>query len=142
MVLASTTLAVAPTIVSAGSSGPVVMTATVSPAAVPGTVIFTNASVTPPAVLGTGTLSNGVAKYSYVHSSLSAGMYSIGAMFNGGSTFSSSASPTQTLTVTGITVSASPTALTIVAGQGWAERDVDVNRHAGEWVQLGSELHV
>ncbi|MGB6737817.1 MAG: choice-of-anchor tandem repeat GloVer-containing protein, partial [Candidatus Sulfotelmatobacter sp.] len=113
----STTLAVAPTIVSSGSSGPVVMTATVSPAAVPGMVMFTNSSVTPPVLLGTGRLSDGVAKYSYTPSSLSAGIYSIGAMFNGSSTFSPSASPTQTLTVTGMAVSASPTAMMIAAGQ-------------------------
>jgi uncharacterized repeat protein (TIGR03803 family) len=127
LTLTSTTLAVSPATVSAGSSGLVAMTATVSPAAVPGTVMFTNSSVTPPALLGTGTLSNGVAKFSYTPSSLAAGTYPITAMFNGSSTFSSSASPTQTLTVTGISVSASPTAVTIAAGQtAWATLTVSL----------------
>ena len=127
LTLTSTTLAVTPTIVPAGSSGPVVMTATVSPAAVSGTIMFIDSSVTPPALLGTGTLSNGIAKYSYTPSSLSAGMYSIGAMFSGSGTFSSSASPTQTLTVTGITISASPTAVTITAGAtAWATLTVSL----------------
>jgi len=115
-----TSLSLSPSTVVAGSSGPVVMTATVSPTSgsgnPTGTVTFYNSSTQ----IGTGTLNNGVTAYNYNPSSLAVGAYSMTATYGGDSNFSASSSSPQTLTVTSaptFTVSVNPTSLTIKAGQ-------------------------
>jgi len=116
----ATKLGLSPSTVVAGSSGPVVMTATVSPTSgsgMPtGTVTFYSASTQ----IGTGTVSGGVATYSYNPGSLAVGAYSITATYGGDSNFSASSSSPETLAVTSaptFTVSVNPTSLTIKAGQ-------------------------
>src|SRR5258708_21839626 len=93
----TTTLALSPSTVVAGSTGPVVMTAAVSPgsgSSMPsGTVSFFNGSTQ----VGTGTLSNGLATFNYNPDSLALGTYSITASYGGDNTFAGSTSPAQSL---------------------------------------------
>ena len=70
--------------------------------------------------IGTASLNGGVATFSYNPSSLAVGSYPITAAYGGDSTFASSTSPAQTLSVTATpayTLSVNPTSLTIAAGQ-------------------------
>jgi uncharacterized repeat protein (TIGR03803 family) len=95
----TTTLTLSPSTIVAGSTGPVVMTATVSAASgstVPtGTVAFFNGSTQ----FATGALSNGTATFNYNPGSLALGTYSITASYDGTNTFAGSTSPPQILAV-------------------------------------------
>ncbi len=111
----TTTLALSPSTVVAGSTGPVVMTAAVSPgsgSSMPsGTVSFFNGSTQ----VGTGTLSNGLATFNYNPDSLALGTYSITASYGGDNTFAGSTSPAQSLavaTATTTNLSLSPSSVT------------------------------
>ncbi|MGC2551963.1 MAG: choice-of-anchor tandem repeat GloVer-containing protein [Candidatus Sulfotelmatobacter sp.] len=108
----------------AGSSGPVVMTATVLPVSGSGTPSGTIAFFNGSTYLGTSAVTAGVATYDYNPSSLSANTYPITAAYSGDSTFAGSNSPAQTLTVVVASVpnpdyqlSVNPSALNIMAGQ-------------------------
>jgi pseudomonalisin len=103
----------APASVPAGSTGPVVLTASVtSGGGTPtGSVNFFNGG----AVIGTGVLSNGTATFSYNPSALAAGSYSITAGYPWNSTFGNSTSTAQTLNVQGFKIAASPPIVTITA---------------------------
>lgn len=106
----TTAITLAPQTVAVGSVGPVAMTATVTPTSGSGTptgmVSFSNGSIQ----IGTGNLTNGTATFGYSPSSLAPGAYPITATYNGDSTFMSSTSPAQTLTVQWI-VTLSPQSL-------------------------------
>jgi len=110
----TTTLALSPSTVAAGFTGPVVMTAAVSPesGSMPtGTVTFFNGSTQ----VGTGTLSNGLATFNYNPESLALGTYSITAGYGGDNTFAGSTSPAQLLAVesaTSTNLSLSPSSVT------------------------------
>ena len=109
----TTTLSIAPTSVTAGSSGPVVMTATVtSTAGTPtGTVNFFKGS----SQVGGGTLSNGTATFNYNPSALKGGTYSITGTYSSNGTFGSSTSAPQTLNVQDFTIAATPPIVTVSA---------------------------
>jgi uncharacterized repeat protein (TIGR03803 family) len=116
----TTSLALSPASITVGSSEPLVMTTTVAPAsgsATPtGSVTFFSGTNQ----IGTASLNVGVATFNYNPSSLAIGSYSITAIYGGDSTFASSTSPAQTLSVTATpayTLSVNPRSLTIVAGQ-------------------------
>lgn len=103
---------------SVNSGSAVTFTATVSNSAgsspVPsGSVTFLDGSTT----LGTGTITNGTATYST--SSLSVGTHSITAQYGGDSNFASATSTavSETVNAATISLSASPSSLTITAGQ-------------------------
>ena len=124
MTASNTVVNLAPSSTTAGSNGPVVMTATVSPASgsgtPTGTVAFSNGSD----YVGTASLSGGVATYDYNPGSLSANAYPITAVYSGDSTFAGSTSPAQTLTVVVASapnpdyqLSVNPSALNIMVGQ-------------------------
>jgi hypothetical protein len=102
-----------PVSVNEGSSGPVVITATVtSSGGTPtGNVNFFNGS----ALIGTATLSNGAATFNYNPSALAGGTYSITASYPWNSTFGNSTSTQQTLSVQGFKIAASPTTVTVSA---------------------------
>jgi subtilase family serine protease len=103
----------APTSVNAGSSGPVVITATVtSSGGTPtGNVNFFNGST----LIGAGPLSNGTASFNYNPSALAGGTYSITASYPWNSSFGNSISTPQTLNVQGFKISANPTTVTVTA---------------------------
>lgn len=112
----TTNLSLSPTSVTVGSSGPIVMTATVSPSSgngtPTGTVTFFNGATQ----IGTGTLIGGLATFDYNPSNLSAGAYSILASYGGDNSFVGSTSSTQTLTVNPVpdfTISLNPGTVTI-----------------------------
>ena len=105
----TTTLSLSPATVSLGSTGPVVMTATVTPTTGTGTPtgsvnFFGNGTF-----VGSGTPSSGTATFNYNPSTLAAGTYSITAQYGGDSTFASSTSSAQQLTVQ----STAPTTITL-----------------------------
>jgi hypothetical protein len=103
----------APTSVNAGSSGPVVITATVtSSGGTPtGNVNFFNGST----LIGAGPLSSGTATFNYNPSALKGGTYSITASYPWNSSFGNSISTPQTLNVQGFKISANPTTVTVTA---------------------------
>lgn len=118
----ATSLGVSPSSVTVGSSGTVLITATITPTSgtdtPTGTVTFFNGTTqlnsTP------APLSNGVATYNYNPSSLAVGSYSITASYSGDTNFSASTSSSQPLNVTPLasyTLSVNPNSVTIVAGQ-------------------------
>ncbi len=94
-----TSLTLVPSSIPAGSVGPIVMTATVTPASGGGTptgsVTYFNGSTQ----VGTATLSGGVGTFNYNPSSLAVGIYSITAVYSGDSAFSASTSSPQTLAI-------------------------------------------
>ncbi len=96
----TTSLTLVPSSIPAGSVGPIVMTATVTPVSgggtPTGTVTYFNGSTQ----VGTATLSGGVGTFNYNPSSLAVGIYSITAVYSGDSNFSASISPSQTLAIT------------------------------------------
>ena len=104
----STGLSLSPASVSVGSSGPVVMTATVTPASgngVPtGVVAFFHGSELAPS-----NLSGGVASFDYNPSSLALNTYQITAIYSGDGTFATSTSSAQTLTVNSLPLAATAT---------------------------------
>lgn len=114
-----TSLALAPSTVSAGASQPVAMTATVSSQS-GGTPTGTVAFYSDTTYLGTAVLSNGVGTFSYDPANLAVNTYQISANYSGDATFAVSTSPAQTLAVTPLPpdyqVSMSPSTLTITAG--------------------------
>ncbi|MGD0824090.1 MAG: putative Ig domain-containing protein, partial [Terriglobales bacterium] len=95
----TTSLALAPSSVPLGSSGPVVMTATVTPTSGGGTPTGTVTFFNGPTQVGTATLSGGVGTFNYNPSSLAVGIYSITAVYGGDSTFAPSTSSPQTLAI-------------------------------------------
>jgi uncharacterized repeat protein (TIGR03803 family) len=95
-----TSLALAPSTVSIGSSAPVVMAAAVTPASGSGTPTGTVAFLNGGTQVGTGTLSGGGVQYDYDPSALAPGTYSITAFYSGDSSFGASVSAPQILTVT------------------------------------------
>ena len=112
----TTTLSLAPSSVSAGSTGPVVMTATIAPTSGSGTPTGTATFFNGSTQIATSTLSSGVTTLNYNASSLAAGTYSITATYSGDNTFAGSTSSAQTLTVTKPTYSMSATAVTVSPG--------------------------
>jgi pseudomonalisin len=109
----TTLTGLAPTSVTAGSTGPVILTATVtSGSGTPtGSLSFFNGG----ALIGTGVLSNGTATFSYNPSALAGGTYSITAGYPWNSTFGNSTSTAQPLSVQGFKIAASPPTVTITA---------------------------
>lgn len=109
--LTVTTATVASSLNPSTSGQSVTFTATVTPAAAAGTVIFKEGS----AILGTGTLNNGTATYSA--SSLSVGDHRISAVYSGDGSYLGATSPTITQTMnssqTSITVATTPVGRTI-----------------------------
>jgi photosystem II stability/assembly factor-like uncharacterized protein len=95
----TTAITLAPQSVIAGSAGPVVVAATVTPTSGSGTptgnVSIFNGSI----MVGTANLAGGRATFNYNPSSLAGGTYSITATYSGDATFTSSTSPAQILTV-------------------------------------------
>src|SRR6185437_14106323 len=79
---------------SARYGDPVTLTATVAPSGATGTMLFMEGST----VLGTGTVTNGVA--TLTTSSLNAGAYTITATYEGDTNYSASTSAPITLTIT------------------------------------------
>jgi len=102
----STNLSLAPESLPVGSSGPVVMTATVAPISGGGTPTGTVSYFDGSNSIGSSTLSGGIARFNFNPSGLGAGIHPITAVYSGDSTFSASTSPAQNLTIT--------------AGQGFA----------------------
>ncbi len=102
-----------PTSVIAGSSGPVVITASVaSGAGTPtGTLNFFNGS----SLLGSAPLNNGTATFNYDPKTLAGGAYSITASYPWNSTFGNSTSAAQTLSVQDFKIAASPASITVSA---------------------------
>jgi uncharacterized repeat protein (TIGR03803 family) len=108
--LSATNLILQPASVTIGSSGPVVMTATVAPASgsgttPTGTVAFSNGST----YLGTAALVAGLGTYNYDPSGLAVGTYQISAAYSGDATYAVSTSSAQTLTVNAQPPAATPT---------------------------------
>jgi uncharacterized repeat protein (TIGR03803 family) len=101
-------LSLSPAIITVGSAGPVVMTATVAPVSGSGTptgvVVFFNGSNQ----LGPADLSGGVTTFSYNPSSLALGPYQLSAIYSGDSTFATSTSSAATLTVSSLPAAATP----------------------------------
>ncbi len=93
IVSAPTTTTLASSTASAQYGDPVTLTATVAPSGATGTVIFMQGST----VLGTGTVTNGVA--TLTTSSLNAGSYTITATYQGDTDYSASTSGPITLTI-------------------------------------------
>jgi len=109
----TTTLILAPASVTAGASGPVVMTATVksSTGTPTGNVNFFNGSNR----VGTGALSNGTATFNYNPSALTGGTYSITANYPWNTSFGNSNSAAQTLSVQDFKVTANPPTVSVSA---------------------------
>jgi uncharacterized repeat protein (TIGR03803 family) len=105
----TTSLSLSPASVTVGSSGPVVMTATVAPSSGSGTptgvVAFFNGS----SEVGSSNLSSCVASYDYDPSSLALNTYSITATYSGDGTFATSTSSAQTLTINSLPGASTPT---------------------------------
>jgi subtilase family serine protease len=106
-------ISLVPASVTAGSSGPVVMTATVtSSAGTPtGNVNFFNGST----LIGTGPLSNGTATFNFNPKSLAGGAFPIAASYPWNSSFGNSTSAAQTLNVQDFTVTPNPKTVTVSA---------------------------
>jgi uncharacterized repeat protein (TIGR03803 family) len=102
-------LSLSPASVAVGSSGPVVMTATVAPTSGSGTptgvVAFFNGS----SEVGSLNLTSGAASFDYNPSSLALGTYPVTAIYSGDGTFATSTSSAQTLTVNSLPLAATPT---------------------------------
>ncbi len=113
IVATTTKLSLAPASVTAGSAGPVVMTATVtSSGGTPtGDVNFFDGS----SKLGAAALSNGTATFNYNPSTLTGGTYSITATYPWSSSFGNSSSVAQTLTVQDFKVTPNPATVTVTA---------------------------
>ena len=101
-----TSLSLAPHSLPVGSLGPVVMTATVAPVSGDGTPTGSVAYFADSSLIGSATLSGGIATFNFNPSALGAAIYQITAVYSGDSIFSASTSPAQNLTIT--------------AGQGFA----------------------
>ena len=105
----TTSLSLSPASVTVGSSGPVVMTATVAPASGSGTptgvVAFFNGS----SEVGSLNLTSGAASFDYDPSSLALNTYPITAIYSGDGTFATSTSSAQTLTINSLPLAATPT---------------------------------
>jgi hypothetical protein len=95
----TTSLAVSPSTVTAGSTGPVAMTATVTPVGGSGTPAGTVSFFNGAAPVGSGTLSGGVAEYDYDPAALAVGTYSMTAVYAGDGEFGGSTSPPELLAV-------------------------------------------
>jgi hypothetical protein len=110
-----TTLSLAPTSINVKAGGPVVATAVVKPAfgsGIPtGTVNFFNGV----SQVGSATLNNGSAILKYSPSALAAGAYSITATYLQNSSFNSSTSAPQTLSVQDFQIAANPATVTVSA---------------------------
>jgi uncharacterized repeat protein (TIGR03803 family) len=107
---ASTTgFSLSPASVTVGSSGVVVMTATVAPGSGSGTptgvVAFFNGS----SEVGSSNLAGGTATFDYNPSSLALGTYPMTAIYSGDNTFATSTSSAQTLTINSLPAAATPT---------------------------------
>ncbi len=104
----TTNLTLSPAGVSIGSSGPVVMTATVAPTSGSGTptgvVAFFNGS----SEVESSNLSGGTATFDYNPSSLALNSYPITAIYSGDGTFATSTSSAQTLTINSLPAAAAP----------------------------------
>jgi subtilase family serine protease len=113
LVQTTTTLSLAPTFVTVGSSSPVVLTAkvTTTSGAPTGAVNFFNGTTQ----IGTGQLSNGTATYSYNPSALAGNTYSITATYPQSGSFATSTSTAQTLSVQDFTIAANPTTVAVTA---------------------------
>ncbi len=96
----TTSLTLAPTSVTVGSAGPIVMRAMVAPVSGSGTPTGTVTYFNGSTQVGTATLSSGVGTFNYNPSSLAVGIYSITAVYTGDNMFSASTSPSQTLAIT------------------------------------------
>lgn len=110
IVAAPTTTTLTSSTASAQYGEPVTLTATVAPSGATGTVLFMEGST----VLGTGTVSNGVARLTT--SSLNAGAYTITATYEGDTNYSASTSAPITLTIGQRTGSGGTAALTVTVG--------------------------
>ena len=107
IVSAPTTTTLTASTASAQYGDPVTLTATVAPSGATGTVIFMQGST----VLGTGTVTNGVA--TLTTSSLNAGSYTITATYEGDANYSASTSAPVTLTISQRTGPGGTAALTV-----------------------------
>jgi YVTN family beta-propeller protein/uncharacterized repeat protein (TIGR03803 family) len=96
----TTSLVLSPSSIPAGSVGPIVMTATVTPVSGGGTPTGSVTYFNGPTQVGTATLNGGVGTFNYNPSSLAVGIYSITAVYSGDSMFSASTSSPQTLAIT------------------------------------------
>ena len=118
IVSAPTTTALTASTGSAQYGDPVTLTATVAPSGATGTVLFMNGST----VLGTGTVTNGVATLTI--SSLPAGSYTITATYEGDTNYGASTSAPVLLTINQKTGPAGAAALTITvtnANRGYGQ---------------------
>jgi subtilase family serine protease len=113
LVQTTTTLSLAPTFVTVGSSSPVVLTAkvTTTSGAPTGAVNFFNGTTQ----IGMGQLSNGTATYSYNPSALAGNTYSITATYPQSGSFATSTSTAQTLSVQDFTIAANPATVAVTA---------------------------
>jgi len=106
---ATTSLVLSPASVAVGSSGPVVMTATVAPTSgsetPTGVVAFFNGS----SEVASSNLSGGTATFDYNPSRLALNTYPITAIYSGDGTFATSTSSAQTLTINSLPAAAMPT---------------------------------
>ena len=128
----ATSLSFSPTSLSAGSSAPVIFSATVaakSGSGTPtGTVTFSDSS----GPLGSAvTLNNGSATLSYNPSSLAGGTYSIVASYSGDSNFTPSISSPQTLSVLDFSIAANPSTITISAPGSGGESTISITDLGG-----------
>ena len=110
-----TTVTATPATITAGSTTAVTLKATVTHGSGNGTptgtvTFFSNASK-----LGSGTLSNGSASFSYNVQKLKGGAYTITATYNGDGNFAGSNSSSAQLNVQDFTVAASPTTITVTS---------------------------
>ncbi len=100
----TTSLSLVPASITAGSTGPVAMTATVAPASGSGTptgvvgfFIYTSSHA-----LGFANMTGGVATFDYNPSTLAVNSYPYFAIYSGDGTFAGSTSSTETLTITAV----------------------------------------
>jgi hypothetical protein len=110
-------LTLSPTTVNVGSSGSVVMTATV--AATTGTGAPTgsvNFFVNGGTAVGSGTLSSGTATFNYNPGALAAGTYALTSTYLGDTNFAASTSTAQTLSVQDFTIASNSETITVTAG--------------------------
>ena len=106
-------ISLAPTSVTAGSSGPVVIVATVTSSGgnPTGNVEFVNGRT----MVGTAPLSNGTATFNYNPKALTGGTYPITASYPWNSNFANSTSAPQTLSVQDFQIAANPTTVTVTS---------------------------
>lgn len=109
----TTNLALSPLSVNADWSGPVVLTATVSPASDAGTPTGTATFFNDTTQIGTASLNGGLATFNYNPlPRLQPGTYSIVATYSGDASFGGSTSSVQTLTVTNLSLTTTSLELT------------------------------